>query len=175
MGKNREVEGSQRSRSLVGFDQVFITKVDGTKTKVNDISRFHQNSEARYRQDATIVIANNYPAAHVVGKLVDGVYAAGALKQDSIVREATVVVLEPFDKPVVISLGTPDNPKKFLADFDATVARGTIQVTKDCNTFVDKFDDVIATVVGTDGGVAGKIAIVLDVSKLGASTLMPSN
>jgi len=172
--KNRQIAGV----ATLGFDKVNVLKnVGGTVTKVpvNDISRFNGNSEARYKQDVVIEVSNNYPAAHIVGKLTDGLYVGGGLKQESIVYQATLVVIEPFDKPVKISVGTIDAPSKFATDFDCTQARGTITITQDCNTFIDLNDDVIVTVAGTADGVAGRVAVILEVSKLGASTLMPSN
>jgi len=158
------------------FDQVAVVKADGTKEVVNDISRFNHNSEGRYRQDIVMSIPAVFNAGHVVGKLTDGKYVVGAFKRETIAREATIVVTEAYDKPVVISIGTLSNPKAFVADFDATQARGTMTILKDCNVFIDgNEDDIIATVAGADGGVAGRVEIVIETSKLGASTYMPSN
>jgi len=155
------------------FDKV---KVNGGLI-VNDISRFNYNSEARYRQDVVATVTNNYPAAHVVGKLVDGKYVIASFKGESIVRNATIVVVEPFDKPVKIKVGTASAEDAFVAQFDCTQARGTMVLKADCNIWIEEGvnDDVIATVTGASDGDAGKVAIILDVSKLGASTLMPSN
>jgi len=164
-------------RPVKGFDKVNVRKVDGTTKEVMDFSRFLQNSEARVRQDVVVQVGNNVPAEHVVGRLVDGEYVVGTFKGESVVRTCTVVVMEPFDKPAKISLGTPDAPTKYVTDFDGTKAYGTIEIVEDCNTFIqtDVNDEIIATVTGTDNGVAGRVAFIFDVNKLGASTLMPSN
>jgi len=159
-----------------GFDKVVLDNGTAEGLVVSDISRFNENSEQRYRQDVTVVVTNNYPAGHIVGKLVDGTYVGGAVKFESVIRGAMVTVLEPFDKPVVISVGIVGAPTKFLNAFDATKARGTVEYTEDCTHFVDSKDDIIVTVTGTDPtGIAGRIAVVLDTTKFGASTLMPSN
>lgn len=173
MSKSRRDTRSEK----VGFDKVLVNKADGTKLEVLDMSHFLGNSEARVRQDVVVQISTNLPAKHIVGELIDGVYVVGTFKHETVVKNCTVVVLEPFDKPVVISLGTADEPTKYLANFEATKARGTIEVQSDCNSFIieGSNDEIIATVAGTDAGLTGKIAFIFDTHKLGVSTLFPSN
>ncbi len=160
-----------------GFDEVNIVKADGTVAVFKDIATVGYNSEARYRQDVVMEIRNNQPVPHITGKLVDGKYVIGALKDVSIVHKATIVVLEPFDKPVKVKVGAVDAPVKYVAEFDCTQAVGTMVSIDDCKFFVQEGvnDDVVAEVSGTDNGNAGRVAIILEVSKLGTSTFMPSN
>lgn len=171
-------DNRDRSRGPKGFDKVYLHKTDGTTVELMDYSRFLQNSEARVRQDVVVQVGNKVPAEHVVGKLVDGAYVVGTFKDESVVRTCTAVVMEPFDKPVTISLGTVNAPTKYITTFDATKPYGTVQIVADCTTFIQEGvnDEIIATVAGTDpDGVAGRVAFVFDVNKLGVSTLMPSN
>ena len=160
-----------------GFDKVLVRKADGTTKEVLDISRYAGNSTARTRQDVVLEVNNQYNAKHIVGTLVNGEYVIGTLKDKSIVHRAVAVVLEPFDKPVHIKIGTADAPTKYVADFDGTQAVGTVAVTADCNHFIqfDRNDEIICTVTGADKGIAGKVAIILEVSKLGATPYSPSN
>jgi len=157
-----------------GFDEV----VANGGEIVKDISRFLHNSEAVYRQDTVLLVSNTFPAKHIVGNLVDGKYVAGSLKHETLVRDATIVVLEPFDKPVKIKVGVAGASEQYVAEFDCTQDVGTSVVNTNCTTFIQEGvnDDIIVEVSGTDPeGLAGRVAVIISSSKLGASTLMPSN